>query len=62
MQLPETETGSPSPYWEMEEHTVSVSIPQLAGTVLSRNPGIPDELKSHPFLVHFSVGFLFKNE
>ena len=40
MQLPETETGSPGPYWEMEEHTFSVPIPQLTGTVLSRNPRI----------------------
>ena len=40
MQLPETDTGSFSLYWVVEEYIVSSPVLSLTGTALSRNPGI----------------------
>ena len=33
-------TGSSSPHWGEKEHTASVHVPPMTGTVPSQNPGI----------------------
>ena len=38
---PEIDTCSPGPRWGKVEHTVSVHVPQMTGTVVSLDPGIP---------------------
>ena len=48
MQLPETDTGSSSLYWAVEEYTISSPVPPLTGTDLSRNLGIPIS-RGNPF-------------
>ena len=40
MELPETDAGSSSLYWGVEEYTVSFPVPPLTGTALFRNHGI----------------------
>ena len=41
MQHPETDTGSPGPYWDKENATVFVHVPLMIGTTVSHNLGIP---------------------
>ena len=40
MQHPKADTGSPSPYRDKENLTVSVHIPLMTGTAISHNLGI----------------------
>ena len=40
MQRPGTDTGSPSPWWGMEEQTKSVNIPLMTGIGVFHNSGI----------------------
>ena len=40
MQRPETDTGSPGPWWGKEEQTEFVTIPLMTGTGVSHNSGI----------------------
>ena len=40
MQDPETDTGSPGPWWGKEEQTKSVHVPLMIGTRVSLNFGI----------------------
>ena len=37
-------------------------IKKVGEVVVPQNPGVSDELKSHPFLVHFSACFLSKKD
>ena len=41
MQHPKTDTGSPDPYWDKENPTVSVHVPLMIGIAVSHNLGIP---------------------
>ena len=41
MQHPETDTGSPSPWWGKEEQTESTNVPLVIGTAVSHNSRIP---------------------
>ena len=41
MQHPETDTGSPSPYQDKENGSMSMHVPLMIGTVMSHNPRIP---------------------
>ena len=40
VQHPVTDIGSSGPCWGKKEHTASVHVPLMAGTMLSQNPGI----------------------
>ena len=41
MQHPETDTGSPSPYWDKENPFVFMHVPLESRTAVSHNLGIP---------------------